>query len=86
MARFLLIFLVIVGINYLFGGFRRRIFTRPIERPQQTHSQTAPEDELVQDPVCLNYVSRKSALTVKKAGTMHHFCSPACVKEFQKAN
>lgn len=84
MPRFLFMLVLIVGINYLLGGFRRRIFSRPARGPERTGSGADSGDELVQDPTCLTYLSKKGALQAGKDGVTHYFCSPECVKAFQK--
>lgn len=82
MARFLLILFLIIGINYLMGRFRRRIFSRPVK--ESARKAAGPGDELVQDPTCLTYLSKKSALTARSGGTTHYFCSPECAGAFEK--
>ncbi len=81
MSRFLLMLILIVGINYLSGGFRRRIFSRPAGGTERTASG----DELVQDPACLTYLPRRGALQTGRDGVTHYFCSPECVNAFQKS-
>lgn len=81
MVRFLIIFLLIVGVNYLMGSFRRRIFHRPTE---ESAPGAGPGDELVQDPTCLTYLSRRNALSVRTGGAIHYFCSPECADAFEK--
>lgn len=84
MARFLLVLFLIIGINYLMGSFRRRIFSRPAGGPARTEPRADPGDELVQDPVCLTYLSKENALAVRTAGATRHFCSPECADAFKK--
>jgi YHS domain-containing protein len=84
MVRFLLTLFLIIGINYLMGSFRRRIFSRPAGGPARTEQAADSGDELVQDPNCLTYLSKKNALTARTAGATHHFCSPECADAFEK--
>jgi YHS domain-containing protein len=85
MSRFLFMLVLIVGINYLLGGFRRRIFYPPARGAERSGPGTDSGDELVQDPVCMTYLSRKGALQAGREGVTHYFCSPECVKAFQKS-
>ena len=84
MVRFLLTLFLIIGINYLMGSFRRRIFSRPAGGPARTERRADPGDELVLDPHCLTYLAKKNALTVRAAGATRHFCSPECARAFEK--
>ena len=84
MSRFLFMLILIVGINYLSGGFRRRIFSRPAGGSERTASRSDSGDELVQDPACLTYLPRRGALQTGRDGVTHYFCSPECVNAFQK--
>lgn len=43
-----------------------------------------PVDEMVQDPACLTYIPRSSAIRKTVNGETHYFCSQACVDEFQR--
>ena len=37
---------------------------------------------LVRDPVCGTYVDESRALTARRGGTVHHFCSDGCRAAF----
>ena len=41
-------------------------------------------DEMVQDPNCLTYIPKGSAIRKSVGGETHFFCSQACVDEFQR--
>jgi YHS domain-containing protein len=57
-----------------------RILLRPRRGPGP-RSRRAP-DVLVKDPVCQAYILRSRALTRVEDGVLHHFCSPACARQF----
>ncbi len=48
------------------------------------NSGSGPVDEMVQDPNCLTYIPRGSAIRKSVGGEVHFFCSQACVDEFQR--
>ena len=41
-----------------------------------------PVDEMVQDPNCMTYVPKGSAVRKNVDGKTHYFCSQACADEF----
>ncbi len=47
--------------------------------------KTDPED-LVQDPCCQTYISRRSALKKKIAGNTRYFCSRECLKNYLQSD
>ena len=48
------------------------------------NSAPGPVDEMVQDPNCLTYIPRGSAIRKSVGGKPHFFCSQACADEFQR--
>ena len=49
------------------------------------HGNTKPGsvDEMVQDPNCLKYIPKESAIKKNVDGETHFFCSQACAEEFR---
>jgi YHS domain-containing protein len=43
-----------------------------------------PVDEMVQDPNCLTYIPKGSAIRKSVAGETHFFCSQKCIDEFRR--
>ena len=48
------------------------------------NAASGPVDEMVQDPNCLTYIPKGSAIRKSVGGETHFFCSQACVDEFQR--
>ena len=51
----------------------------------RNHGNTKPGsvDEMVQDPNCLTYIPKESAIKKNVNGETHFFCSQACDEEFR---
>lgn len=45
---------------------------------------SGPVDEMVQDPNCLTYIPKGSAIRKSMGGETYFFCSRKCVDEFQR--
>jgi uncharacterized protein len=45
---------------------------------------SGPVDEMVQDPNCLTYIPKGSAIRKSMGGETYFFCSQKCVDEFQR--
>jgi YHS domain-containing protein len=85
MSRFLFFLFLIAFFTYRLGRFVRRVSShRPMRGAGRTDPRTGSEDELVQDPNCLTYLSKREALESRKEGVVFYFCSPACVSAFTK--
>jgi YHS domain-containing protein len=39
--------------------------------------------QMVQDPVCKVYLTKKEALYLEQGGTRHYFCSQGCLEIFR---
>lgn len=80
MLRLLFIILLISIFFYVTSRFFLKLSSRPggSARPLEAG------DELVQDPNCRTYLSKKAALEVVKDGAAYYFCSPACAEAFEK--
>ncbi len=52
---------------------------------QEQPERLAPgKDQMVQDPVCLVFVPRGSAVTEDIGGQTYYFCSRSCAHKFQE--
>ena len=45
---------------------------------------SGPVDEMVQDPNCLTYIPKGTAIRKSVEGETHFFCSQACFDEFRR--
>lgn len=61
-----------------------KLFLRMLFNPG-TRKKTDPEaEELVQDPCCLTYISKRVALKKKISGKEVHFCGEECLRSYLK--
>jgi uncharacterized protein len=69
----LLLLLLYTSIHYLIKDIfiQRRKLNRPLE-----------PEELVQDPYCQTYISKRFAVRKKEAGRDYYFCSQECLRKF----
>jgi len=44
----------------------------------------SPSAHLVQDPVCKTFIPQEGAITVRRDGKTHHFCSDHCADTFRR--
>jgi YHS domain-containing protein len=85
MLRFFFFFFLTAVFPYLLSGFLRRVSSRrPMGRSERADSRAGAGDELVQDPNCLIYLSKKQAQQIKSDGVTNYFCSPGCASAFAK--
>ncbi|MCP4716230.1 MAG: YHS domain-containing protein [Deltaproteobacteria bacterium] len=82
----LLFFLLLV---YFFTKMLKKLFVDPRRQkgkqtvpPRGPRSSLRPVDEMVQDPVCHVYLTKKDALTAVVDGKTYYFCSPKCRDTF----
>jgi YHS domain-containing protein len=47
------------------------------------HSK-APEDEMVKDPCCDTYISKKGAISARINGETFYFCSKECLERYKE--
>jgi YHS domain-containing protein len=65
----------------LFYFVIRLLFKGLVGKKLSTDSEREPE-ELVQDPFCLTYVSKRIAVRRKIAGKDYYFCGERCLKNY----
>lgn len=80
MPRMILTFLVITALTFLLGRFSGKLFSRLTAKSKRAE----PGAELVQDPICGTYLSKKTAPETRKDGVTHYFCSSECAEAFEK--
>jgi uncharacterized protein len=66
---------------FLFYFFLRLLFKGWDGRKLTTASKKEPE-ELVQDPFCRTYISKRMAVRKKIRGQDYYFCSEKCLKNY----
>lgn len=76
--------LFILFLVSIFVYVTSRFFLKVSSRPTGSAKPAGPGDELVQDPNCLTYLSRKAALEVRRGGVTHYFCGRECAETFEK--
>jgi len=69
----ILLFLFYVMLHYLFKKM-------PIRK--QKSSTESESEELVQDPHCQTYISKRSAVKKKISGRLVYFCNQECMKNY----
>ena len=82
MAFLICVALVVLALYVLWRACARLLrslgmLSQQGERPDQP-GQLRPVDELVQDPVCKLYVSRREAIVLSGRGGSLYFCSEKC--------
>jgi len=65
----------------LFYFFLRLLFKGWVGKKLGTGSEREPE-ELVQDPFCKTYISKRIAVRKKIAGIDYYFCGEKCLKNY----
>jgi len=50
------------------------------------HHESPTDKELVQDPHCLTYIPKETALRTTIGGNIHYFCSQTCLEEFKRSS
>jgi len=79
MYRIFLAIGLLVGLYFLI----RRVITKIKE--QNEPDQLPPgKNQMVQDPVCLVFVPRGTAITEEIGGQTYYFCSRSCAHKFQE--
>ena len=77
LIRFLVVMLVVRLIWKFLGG----VVQGAASRPQAPLVKGVP---LVRDPVCGTFVDQSRALTLRRKGETHYFCSENCRTAFQQ--
>ena len=75
--RFLIVMLLVRLVWKFLGG----VFEGAARRSEVSPVKGVP---LVRDPVCGTYVDQARALTLRRKGEMHYFCSERCRTAFQQ--
>jgi len=79
MVRTVLYILFFFVFYYVFTLFLKTLFGRG------TKKKTDPEaEELVQDPCCLTYISKRVAIRKRISGKEFHFCGKECLRNYMK--
>ena len=74
--------LILYALFFLFSYFvLRLLFKGGVGRKLRTDSERVPE-ELVQDPCCQTYVSKRIAVRRKIGGKDYYFCGERCLKNY----
>ena len=74
--------LILYALFFLFSYFvLRLLFKGGVSKRLRTGSEREPE-ELVQDPCCQTYVSKRIAVRRKIAGKDYYFCGEKCLKNY----
>lgn len=71
-------FFILIIVAYLVYRIVRAKVAPVIAKESQTATET------FQDPVCGVYVSHDDAVVGNLAGKRYHFCSIACLQQFEK--
>ena len=74
--------LILYALFFLFSYFvLRLLFKGGVGKKLRTDSERVPE-ELVQDPCCQTYVSKRIAVRRKIAGKEYFFCGEKCLRNY----
>ena len=74
-------FLVVMLLVWLVWRFLGGVVEGAARRPQIPPAKGVP---LARDPVCGTYVDQARALTLRRKGERHYFCSESCRTAFQQ--
>lgn len=77
LIRFVVVMLLVRLVWKFLVGLAQGATRRPEVPPKQGV-------QLVQDPVCGTYIDQTRALTARRAGKVHYFCSADCQKTFRE--
>lgn len=80
MLKFIVIGVGLFLVYKLFMGDKRK---REMQQEKVTKSKVA-SGELIKDPVCGTYVSKKGDIRVKDGDKVHVFCSYECRDKYLK--
>ncbi|MFQ5899996.1 MAG: hypothetical protein ACE5IH_00380 [Thermodesulfobacteriota bacterium] len=78
MRKFLFYFLLF----YLLQHFIKKALIGPSGKAKYQNHPSPQEEDMVLDPSCDTYISKATALTEKRGGNVHYFCSEECRKKF----
>ncbi len=80
MAR---IFLYI--LFFLFFYYFLKLLSRVLFGPRREMGRDGEPEELVQDPICLTYLSKRVALKKRISGKDVYFCREECLRKYLEA-
>ena len=73
--------LIFAAFAYVIFRVLRQVFA--LKAPQRRADDAGPVDEMVQDPTCLAYIPRSTAIRKKVHGKTFYFCSQECADKFK---
>ena len=79
MARLILYVIAIIVIYYLIG-----FFVRGYAVLRNKKNGGSDPEELVQDPYCQTYISKRFAIKKKVLGKDHYFCKRECLENYRR--
>jgi len=79
MYRILLLILLFFIVYYI-----GRLFIKDISTGKKKENPVQDSEELVQDPYCETYISKRTAFKKKIAGNTYFFCSESCLEKYLK--
>lgn len=74
--------LIFAAFAYVIFRVLRQVFA--LKAPQRRADETGPVDEMVQDPTCLAYIPKSTAIRKKVYGKTFYFCSQECADKFKE--
>jgi YHS domain-containing protein len=74
--------LLIVALLCYAGWYLLRNRRKKKPPPAEATGDTAPQDTLVEDPVCHLLVPKHQALRLRRDGVTYYFCSEQCCDQF----
>ena len=77
MGRFFLLLFLFLFLYYLLI-----LFLRGLRGGGKKSNRATEPEELVQDPYCLTYISKRRAIHKKISGKDHYFCNRECLKKY----
>lgn len=78
----ILLFLLYLLYRLVTGGSKKSEQNSAYRQGKEPPAQ----DVLVEDPVCHTYIPKGQAVTWRKNGATHHFCSRACRDKYKERN
>ncbi len=85
---FILRLLLIFFLTYLTFRVLKIILSFPPKKQEDSVSfpknSNILEDEMVKDPICNTYITKKGAITTRMNGKTFYFCSKECREKFME--
>ena len=80
--------IILVLFSYIFYRTLKLILLPPSKNEMKVETfpgtGPTPEDEMVKDPYCNTYISKKGAITARMNGETFYFCCKECRESFHK--